>query len=126
MGRTLYLPLKKKWYEMIECGYKTEEYREIKPYWIKRLFKCARTSFCAIDDITDEIANLYCTNPEKINQGLAFRGLAPAFDTVRFSLGYTQRTMTFKVTYCYVGRGKAHWGAPNNKVFVIGLGIRIE
>lgn len=26
------LPLKKEWYEMIENGIKTEEYREIKPY----------------------------------------------------------------------------------------------
>lgn len=35
--RILYLPLKKEWYEMIESGVKTEEYREIKPYWTKRL-----------------------------------------------------------------------------------------
>ena len=35
--RILDLPLKKEWYEMIESGIKTEEYREIKPYWIKRL-----------------------------------------------------------------------------------------
>lgn len=35
--RTLYLPLKAKWYDMIESGFKTEEYREIKPYWTKRL-----------------------------------------------------------------------------------------
>jgi hypothetical protein len=30
------LPLKKEWYYMIESGEKREEYREIKPYWIKR------------------------------------------------------------------------------------------
>lgn len=35
----LHLPLKKGWYEMIESGVKTEEYREIKPYWAKRLLK---------------------------------------------------------------------------------------
>ena len=126
MGRTLYLPLKKIWYEMIECGYKTEEYREIKPYWIKRLFKCARTSFCAIDDITDEIANLYCTNPEKINQAIAFGGRRKTFDTVKFSLGYSKKTMSFKVTYCYAGRGRKQWGTPSEDVFVIGLGRRIE
>lgn len=32
--KTLCLPLKKEWYKMIESGVKTEEYREIKPYWI--------------------------------------------------------------------------------------------
>ena len=34
---TLRLTLKKKWFDMIARGEKTEEYREIKPYWIKRL-----------------------------------------------------------------------------------------
>ena len=35
--KTLYLTLKKQWFDMINDGIKTEEYREIKPYWIKRL-----------------------------------------------------------------------------------------
>jgi hypothetical protein len=33
----LHLTLKKKWFDMILSGHKKEEYREIKPYWIKRL-----------------------------------------------------------------------------------------
>jgi len=33
----LHLTLKKKWFDMIVSGEKREEYREIKPYWIKRL-----------------------------------------------------------------------------------------
>ncbi len=37
--RILHLTLKKKWFDMIASGEKTEEYREIKPYWIKRLVK---------------------------------------------------------------------------------------
>ena len=32
------LVLMGKWYDMIERGAKLEEYREIKPYWDKRLF----------------------------------------------------------------------------------------
>lgn len=35
--KVLHLVLKKKWYEMQERGEKTEEYREMKPYWCKRL-----------------------------------------------------------------------------------------
>lgn len=35
--KILDLPLKKKWYEMIESGVKKEEYRECKDYWYKRL-----------------------------------------------------------------------------------------
>lgn len=33
----LVLPIKKKWFEMIISGEKEEEYREIKPYYDKRL-----------------------------------------------------------------------------------------
>ena len=36
-AKVLYLSLKAKWYDMIEQGIKKEEYREIKPYWTKRL-----------------------------------------------------------------------------------------
>lgn len=37
--RILHLTLKKKWFDMIASGEKKEEYREIKPYWNKRLHK---------------------------------------------------------------------------------------
>ncbi len=37
MIKILHLPLKREWYEMIERGEKTEEYREVKPYWLKRV-----------------------------------------------------------------------------------------
>lgn len=35
--KILHLPVKAKWYEMQKSGIKTEEYREYKDYWIKRL-----------------------------------------------------------------------------------------
>ena len=35
--KKLNLTLKKEWFDMILIGEKTEEYREIKDYWIKRL-----------------------------------------------------------------------------------------
>lgn len=40
MRDTLDLVLKEKWYRMIESGEKTEEYREIKPFWEKRMQNC--------------------------------------------------------------------------------------
>jgi len=35
--KVLYLTLHKKWFDMIAGCEKTEEYRDRKPYWIKRL-----------------------------------------------------------------------------------------
>ena len=37
MEKILHLTLKKKWFDLIKSGEKKEEYREIKPYWTKRL-----------------------------------------------------------------------------------------
>lgn len=37
-NKVLYLSLKKEWFDMIKSGIKTEEYREVKEYWKKRLF----------------------------------------------------------------------------------------
>ena len=38
-ANTLHLVLNSKWYEMIESGEKTEEYRETKQYWVKRFLE---------------------------------------------------------------------------------------
>lgn len=35
--KILHLTLKKKWFDLIKSGQKKVEYREIKPYWTKRL-----------------------------------------------------------------------------------------
>ena len=35
--KVLELTLNKKWFDLIEKGVKTEEYREVKRYWIVRL-----------------------------------------------------------------------------------------
>ncbi len=37
--KILTLTVSKQWYDMIVAGEKTEEYREIKPYWVARLFQ---------------------------------------------------------------------------------------
>lgn len=36
--KILTLNVSKQWFDMIVAGQKTEEYREIKPYWVARLF----------------------------------------------------------------------------------------
>ena len=37
--KVLALTVSKQWFDMISAGEKTEEYREIKPYWVARLFQ---------------------------------------------------------------------------------------
>lgn len=51
--KVLTLSVKKEWFDKIVSGEKTEEYREIKPYWIKRL-----TTNCEV--VYDVVAETYC------------------------------------------------------------------
>ena len=37
--KVLTLTISKEWFDKIVLGVKTEEYREIKPYWVARLFR---------------------------------------------------------------------------------------
>ena len=94
--KVLDLPLKAKWYDMIESGEKTEEYREIKPYW--------ETRFIDMEGL-----------PSYTH-----------YDEVKFRYGYTKRTMTFECLGIEQGFGKPEWGAPNEEVFIIKLGKRIK
>lgn len=119
--KILNLPLEAKWYKLIEAGQKTEEYREIKPYWIRRLCETLKTTpfnRCILESCCKE-----CFNDPYDGRG--FEQIQ--FDTVRFHYGYTMRTMTFKVEEIRVGRGKPEWGAPpEENVFIIKLGKRIS
>lgn len=117
MKKILHLPLKKEWYEMIESGVKTEEYREIKQHWAKRFLK----GFPIVWRINLTIA---------IQSGdfSAFRDkeIHPDYNIVKFSYGYTKRTMLFELEKITIGKGNAEWGAPDEEVFIIHLGKRIR
>lgn len=108
--KILHLPLKAKWYEMIESGVKTEEYREIKSYWRNRI-GCQGNGICSKD-----------------KPCLAIRsrnGVCERYTHVCFRYGYTKRTMTYEIESITIGKGKPEWGAPTEDVFIIKLGKRL-
>ena len=105
MKNTLNLPLKKQWYEMIENGIKTEEYREIKPFWTRRFIGMNQPLFS------------FRYGYQQAN--------VKGYTHVKFSYGYTKRTMTFEIKEITIGKGKLEWGAPKGEVFIIKLGERI-
>ena len=123
--KILYLPLKKQWYEMIESGEKKEEYRLLKPYWEKRLLDYKKlVDYYETHKKELAIKRLFFPHRPLIeNPAGAFpRG----YEAVRFSYGYTKRTMTFKCEGITIGYGKPEWGAPNDPVFIIKLGNRLN
>ena len=95
--KTLKLVLKKKWYDMIASGEKTEEYRDLKDYWGNRLLEKGRWDCKPFDNVTFYLG--YAKN---------------------------RPSMTFRWICTGVGEGKPEWGAePGKKYFIIKLGERL-
>lgn len=127
----LHLPLKAVWYDMINGGGKREEYREITPYWCKRLMwrmlpdadgaiePCLLTEQVCIA-MSEHLAWLH----DAIQQHkLAFRD----FTVVHFSRGYPKRgddtrRMVWPIKEIKIGTGRPEWGAiPGKEYFIIRL-----
>lgn len=100
--KTLTLPLKKEWFDLIKAGIKKEEYREIKPYYEKRFL-------------------------EPLSSRLFRKGETGAkqFDRIVFTLGYpkstdSERRLEFKNPRIRISEGRPEWGAePGKHYFVI-------
>lgn len=128
----LNLVLTNKWYNLIEKGEKTEEYREIKDYYINRLFIKGdliylkqEYKYIFGDEIDKKEFIKYLKNfiNDKGNNCLRYRD----FKTVTFSKGYTKQKMTFEINNISIDKGKSEWGADyDNEYFVIKLGKRIK
>ncbi|MGB0896900.1 MAG: ASCH domain-containing protein [Flavobacteriaceae bacterium] len=97
--KTLHLTLKKKWFFLILSGVKKEEYREIKPYWSKRLTQR--------------------DNPFKFVK----------YDTITFKNGYSKNAPTMVVELKGVKYGECvpEWSDNyEGKAFVLSLGDILE
>ena len=91
------LVLKGKWYDMVESGEKKEEYRDYKPFWLKRICNCIRKEGC-------------------VEAVLAFsKGYKKADLFHIINLVYK--------TDC---SNHPEWGEPETRHFVIKLGDRVQ
>ena len=85
----------------IKAGIKKEEYREIKPFWKKRLRNIAL----------------------KTNLSTVYEGFQ-RYDRLVFTLGYpkaddTERRLVFKNPKIRIGQGKPEWGAECGKLYFV-------
>lgn len=125
LDKTLHLVLKRKWWDMIASGEKMEEYRDVCHYWATRLLDEQYRWYTMNTDYPKDFLGWIREHLEH-REDIQFR----PFKKVCFHLGYTNNTMTFKITSMNVMCGEAcrqDWGAePNKYYFVIKLGERVE
>ena len=122
--KILHLVLIGKWYDMIDRGEKTEEYRALTPYWSNRLIRkygidywkgvFSHNSIERLDEkISGEIPRIFGWNG------------CTGYDAVCFHRGYTNITMMFEYKDLTTGYGNEKLGAPKEPVFIIKLGKRL-
>lgn len=88
----LNLVVSKQWFDMIAAGEKTEEYREIKGYWVKRLFLLWNEDTCTNEKIPPHcVKNWDSISPEMacyLINGPYYRAIP--YTHVRFFHGYAK------------------------------------
>lgn len=114
--KTLQLSLKTKWFEMTKEGVKTEDYREVTPYWYSRLFLYRG------EHKTQKWWKEYFEYYFSIDQEskTSFKNLS----LNKMTLGYpkstnTERIIEFEHKGIEIGYGKEEWGAEPNKLYFI-------
>lgn len=103
----LHLNLKRKWFDMIKAGHKTEEYRELSGYWKSRFPKYS----------------MYCIFFHMVKiKGVVYK---PHDVTICFSNGYAKdrEQIYVKIAEIRIGSGKKKWGAKRNKSYFV---IKLE
>jgi len=127
---TLQLNLKKKWFDMIKSGDKTEEYIEIKTYWASRIVDFKTMHHHDINEIYENLVGYPEDGAEDIeNLWNANLIQSKPFVTVTFSNGMTPPVPRFEIELLgiEIRTGKPEWGAEEGtKYFVIKLGSLIN
>lgn len=130
--KVLHISLIKQWFDMTDSGEKTEEYREITPYWIIRLLHNPRN--IRIPDrrgFNNVSSDFYYSLGFKGSRLEALRYMLDCgyefktFDRVRAVNGYGNHRPRWE-RMCdgiSTSEGKEEWGAqPGKEYFVIKLG----
>lgn len=119
--KTLDLVLKGEPYDMIERGEKKAEYREIKPYWCKRIKGMAHVCPYSMPSSVEGQRICQKTGAPCVS------GFDIVYDKIRFRRGYTKQSMTYEITTMQAGYGKEEWLAPKDEfVFILNIGERLD
>lgn len=124
---TLHLILKDEWFQLYKAGLKTEEYREITPYWCNRLLGPIPLGleFWQIELNKNPPVKMY--NPFALNQSLIkIFGLRDYYRFVTFHRGYTNEKITFLLKNLKIGYGDRNLGAPDTPCFILEVGDMVS
>ena len=115
----LQLSLKKKWFEMTKAGIKTEDYREINRYWLKRLVYDSQKVIEYLN-LTTDYAVKSVSKDSFWSKTFAFK----PFESNTMTLGYpkstdSERILKLEHKGIEIRTGNPEWGAEPNKLYFV-------
>lgn len=131
----LQLSLKTKWFEMTKSGIKTEDYREITPYFCNKFLLVQGESMQKKwwEEKFNYTGSIFTDNIKWIIENIAINNFSfKPFAYNTMTLGYpksgdTERIIQFEHDGIEIRTGNTEWGAEEGKLyFVIKHGKRIS
>ena len=124
MPSCLRLSLKTKWFEMTKAGIKTEDYREINNYWVKRLFH-HKESKLTTEEIVRYINHHKYYGYVDVSAIFTYHDLSfKQFKQNVMTLGYpkandNERILKIEHKGIEIRTGNIEWGAEQNKLYFV-------
>jgi hypothetical protein len=119
------LSLKKQWFEMTDTDGKTEDYRTINEYWMKRLFtketfeQYLNAKYSGGNEFESSHCDIIYAEYKPFTHNIMTLGYPKSTDISRIKI--------FEHAGIEIGFGKEEWGAePNKLYFIIKHGKRIQ
>lgn len=122
--KNLQMSLKKQWFEMTKSGIKTEDYRDITPYWANRLIENTDLNFWKdrLGKSGEEFIKGFFLEslPEIIN----YQGGFKKFNQNIITLGYpksndSERIFKLEHKGIEIRTGNPEWGAEEGKLYFV-------
>jgi len=114
----LQLSLKRKWFDMTKAGIKTEDYREINEYWMRRLFYGLDDHYIQriLEDLKegkaiDCIGDYHLHFLKEFTQNTMTLGYPKASDT--------DRILILEHKGIVISEGNPEWGAEKGKLYFV-------
>ena len=122
--KNLQLSLKTKWFEMTKAYIKTEDYRDINEYWVKR-FLYYKGSKLTVEEIIRFIKNYKHYGYVDVSAIFTYHDLSfKEFKQNIMTLGYPKSTDKEKILNIEhkgieIRTGNPEWGADPNKLYFV-------
>ena len=132
-NKTLHLTLKHKWFDMIKEGKKTCEYRDLRRWIYRLVFKDKIKGNLSVDEMQQKLRNAIKEMHDEMQKrhhdmdsvakciisfGFEDRSIY-RYDYVCFHRGYSRTALTYPIRKIYMGEGDTKLGAEEGKLYVI-------